>query len=125
MEIKHNPVNWFEISVNDLDRAKKFYSDVLGIEFQDMDMGDTKMSFFPMDPTNPGTGGSLLKAEGANPSPDGTTIYFTCDDVDVEAGRIEPAGGKMFFPKMSIGEFGFVAQFYDTEGNRIGLHSQK
>lgn len=125
MQNQSNPVNWFEISVTDLERAKKFYGAVLQTEFQDLDMGKTKMAMFAMDPEKPGTGGSLLLADGANPSPDGTTIYFSCEDCSIEAGRVEANGGKIFFPKMSIGEFGFVAQFYDTEGNRIGLHSNK
>ena len=125
MQKQSNPVNWFEISVTDLERAKKFYGAVLQTEFQDLDMGKTKMAMFAMDPEKRGTGGSLLLADGANPSHDGTTIYFSCEDCSIEAGRVEVNGGKILFPKMAIGEFGFVAQFYDTEGNRIGLHSNK
>lgn len=125
MEVKNNPVNWFEIAVTDLDRAKKFYGAVLETEFQDLEMGSTKMSMFAMDPSKSGAGGSLLLADEAKPSADGTTIYFQCADVANEAGRVEANGGQIVFPKMDIGEFGFVAQFMDTEGNRIGLHSDK
>ncbi len=125
MQTQSNPVNWFEISVTDLDRAKKFYGAVLETEFQDLDMGPTKMSMFPMDPEKSGSGGSLLLADEAKPSADGTTIYFSCEDCAVEASRVEANGGQIVFPKMDIGEFGFVVQFMDTEGNRIGLHSQK
>ncbi|MDH5366089.1 MAG: VOC family protein [Cyclobacteriaceae bacterium] len=125
MQNQSNPVNWFEISVNNLERAKKFYGAVLETEFQDLDLDNTKMALFAMSPEKPGTGGSLLLADEANPSADGTTIYFSCEDCAVEVGRVEANGGSIVFPKMSIGEFGFVAQFMDTEGNRIGLHSQK
>jgi len=125
MEVKNNPVNWFEIAVTDLDRAKKFYGAVLETEFQDLEMGPTKMAMFAMDPEKSGAGGSLLLADEAKPSADGTTIYFQCDDVANEAGRVEANGGQIVFPKMDIGEFGFVAQFMDTEGNRIGLHSHQ
>ena len=125
MEAKNNPINWFEISVTDLDRAKKFYGAVFQTSFQDLEMGKTKMAMFAMDPEKTGAGGSLLLANGANPSPDGTTIYFQCDDVTNEMERVKTNGGQIMFPKMDIGEFGFVAQFIDTEGNRIGLHSKE
>jgi predicted enzyme related to lactoylglutathione lyase len=45
-------------------------------------------------------------------------------EIATEAVRVDAAGGKLLFPKMSIGEFGFISQFIDTEGNRIGLHSE-
>ena len=36
MQEKNNPVNWFEIAVKDLERAKKFYGAVLETEFQEL-----------------------------------------------------------------------------------------
>ena len=88
-------------------------------------MGPTKMAMFALNPNKSGSSGSLLLADGAKPSSDGTTIYFQCDDVANESARVEVNGGKIVFPKMDIGEFGFVSQFIDTEGNRIGLHSDQ
>jgi hypothetical protein len=43
----------------------------------------------------------------------------------VEAGRVAGAGGKLHREKMSIGQYGFIALAYDTEGNLFGLHSTK
>lgn len=125
MEVKNNPVNWFEIAVIDLDRAKKFYGTVFQTDFQDLDLGHAKMAMFAMDHAKTGAGGSLLLAGPAKPSGDGTTIYFSCEDCAVEAARVEENGGKIVFPKMDIGDHGFVSQFIDTEGNRIGLHSNQ
>ena len=31
--MKGNPVNWFEIPANDLDRAKSFYESVFDVEY--------------------------------------------------------------------------------------------
>lgn len=59
------------------------------------------------------------------PSEKGTILYFNSLDVTIEAKKIEPAGGKLLFPKTSIGNFGFIAHFIDTEGNRIGLYSER
>lgn len=122
----NNPVNWFEIATVDLNRAKNFYKNVFNAEFEHISMPGTEMEMFKMggEAQNYG-GGALVKTEDNTPSTEGTIIYFSCKDVSEEASRVEGAGGKLLFPKMSIGDFGFISQFIDTEGNRIGLHSSK
>lgn len=54
-----------------------------------------------------------------------TVVYFESEDCTTEENRVENAGGKIIRPKMSIGEFGFIALVMDTEGNTIGLHSRQ
>ena len=39
--------------------------------------------------------------------------------------RVEAAGGQVAMPKMSIGEHGSIAFIIDTEGNKIGIHSNE
>lgn len=119
-----NIVQWFEIATTDLERAKKFYADVFELEFQFIEMPDSKMYMFGT-PDMIGSAGCLLHSAETKPSADGSTIYFSCEDVDTQAGRVNEAGGKLLFPKTDIGEFGFFAQFIDSEGNRMGLHSNK
>jgi hypothetical protein len=46
------------------------------------------------------------------------------DDLDVVLRRVESAGGRVIKQKSAIGEYGFIALFCDTEGNRVGLHSR-
>jgi hypothetical protein len=121
----NNPVNWFEIATTDLERAKTFYANVFKREFQLIEMPDSKMYMFAGDPNGSGSLGALVSSEQNNPSSDGTIVYFECEDCGIESGRVESAGGKLVFPKMSIGDFGFIAQCIDTEGNRIGFHSHK
>lgn len=121
----NNPVNWFEIATNDLERAKDFYTTVFKREFQLIEMPDSKMYMFSSDPQTSGASGALISSSQNKPSTDGTIVYFACDDVANETSRVEPAGGKLILPKMSIGEFGFIAQCIDTEGNRIGFHSHQ
>jgi predicted enzyme related to lactoylglutathione lyase len=118
-----NPVNWFEIPVDDLDRAKKFYETVLGIELSLQEMGPLQMAWFPMTEGLPGATGSLVKGEGYSPSTAGSLVYFTVKDLDETLGRVSAGGGKVLFPKMSIGEYGFIAHFEDSEGNRVALHA--
>lgn len=126
-----NPVVWFEIYVSDMARAEKFYSEVLGIEFSDMPLPEKpegapemQMSFFPGGPENNGAAGALVHMEGAPVGTGGTMVYFHSEDCSEET-RIEAAGGKVFQPKMSLGEYGFITIAKDTEGNMFGLHSMQ
>jgi predicted enzyme related to lactoylglutathione lyase len=123
--IKTNPVNWFEIPVRDMGRAKKFYEKVFDRELTLEDMEGLKMAFFPMDQGAMGAAGTLIKGESYEPSHAGTVVYFSVDDIEETLRRINANGGNTLLPKKSIGEYGFIAQFEDTEGNRLALHSMK
>jgi len=120
-----NPVNWFEIATIDLERAKNFYGIVFDTQFEFVDMPGSPMYMFAGNPEGPNAMGALVKSEDNLPSIQGTIVYFTCDDLAVEEKRVVENGGKIISPKYSIGEFGFVGLFEDTEGNKIGLHSEK
>lgn len=117
-----NPVNWFEIPVNDLTRAKAFYESALGVEIAETEMGPNKMGWFPMEMGAAGSAGTLIQGDGYTPSHDGTIVYLHVDSIDPALEKINSGGGKTLVPRMSIGEHGFIAHFEDTEGNRVALH---
>jgi predicted enzyme related to lactoylglutathione lyase len=119
-----NPVNWYEIPVNNLDRAQTFYEYVFNIEMKRMDFGNLQMVWFPMQDNVPGATGALIKAESYIPSYEGTMVYFSVENINSVLKKIIEKGCKILNPKMSIGEFGYVAHFEDCEGNRIALHSK-
>jgi uncharacterized protein len=120
-----NPVNWFEIPVNDMNRAKKFYQSVFNCELFELQMGPQLMAMFPRIEGGANCSGALVKADDYVPTTEGAKIYFTCEDVNNEADLIAKNGGQIVVPKMSLGEFGFMVLFMDTEGNMVGLHSNK
>jgi uncharacterized protein len=120
-----NPVNWFEIPVADIKRAKHFYEAVLGLQISLNQMGPLEMGFIPMDDNAYGAAGSFVKGEGYVPSHTGTLVYFSVPDIEAVLELIKQNGGKVLLPKTSIGEYGFVAHFEDSEGNRVALHSMK
>ena len=122
-----NAINWFEIPVTDYERAKQFYSTIMGLDIQDHHMEEKSMKYgiFPYE-MGTGVGGAIVEMEGMNPSTDGSTVYLNGgDDLSVSLAKVEAAGGSIIMPKMEIGENGFIAQFMDTEGNRVALHSMK
>jgi len=118
-----NLVNWFEIPVRDIDRAKAFYEAVFGVELTLNQMGPVEMAFFPMEQGLPGANGSLVKAEFYIPSHFGTLVYFTVKDIEATLEQIGAKGGRTLMGKAGIGEYGFIAHFEDCEGNRVALHS--
>lgn len=117
--------NWFELPVNDMDRAKTFYASIFDIQMADnMEMGNSIMSFFPFETDQNGATGTLIKQESYIPSHEGTMVYFSVAEINDVLPKISAAGGKVLNEKMSIGEHGFVAHFEDCEGNRVALHQQ-
>jgi uncharacterized protein len=118
-----NSLTWFEIPVQDLERAKNFYATVFAAEFQYVDMPDSPMYMFKVNQEAGQVGGALVQAADNAPATQGTLIYFHCDDVANEAHQVAQAGGQVIMPKVSLGDFGFMALFLDTEGNRVGLYS--
>jgi predicted enzyme related to lactoylglutathione lyase len=127
MELKHNVVGWFEIPVNDLDRAVKFYESVFGFRLQREKMGHLDMAWFPWVDNSVGAGGSLVyDPENYKPSGDGVLIYLTTatGDIAEDMKLVEAAGGRVIMPKSLISkEIGYMGLFIDTEGNRIAFHS--
>ena len=119
-----NPVNWFEIPVDDLERAKQFYETVFGLKLSLNEMGPMKMAWFPMTPGGSGATGTLMKSEGYAPSHAGTLVYFSVTDVEGTLAKVNANGGKTLMPKTGIGEHGYIAHFQDCEGNRVALHSK-
>jgi len=126
---KKNPFTWVEIYVNNISRAQNFYETVFQIEMIPMqapgDFGDLEMVSFPWLAEENNISGALCKTKDIKPGAGGTLVYFTSEDCVTETMKVEEAGGKVLQPKMQIGEHGFCAIIMDTEGNTIGLHSNK
>jgi predicted enzyme related to lactoylglutathione lyase len=123
--MKPNPVVWFEIYVQDMARARKFYEAVFAAKLEKLETGDLEMWAFPMLQDGPGAAGALVTMPGFPSGGNSTLVYFGCEDCAVEEGRVAKAGGRVEKTKFSIGPYGFICLAYDTEGNMIGLHSTK
>lgn len=120
-------ISWFEIPSSNLNRAQQFYEAIFSISLLPMDMEGIQMRMFPIDDPATGIGGAVVYAEGFHiPSTkEGVLIYLNGNpDVQKVLDKVEAAGGKILLPKTQITpEYGYMAMFLDTEGNRIGLHS--
>ena len=126
MNKETNSLNWFEIPVTDLPRAKHFYQVAFGIHMEDMNMPGMEMAGFPSEMGNGKASGALVKSEYNAPSKAGVLIYLNANpDMSEVLERIAAEGGQITMPKTLITpEIGYMANFIDTEGNRIAIHSQ-
>lgn len=124
--MEHNMIGWFEITVIDMDRAKKFYKEVFDIEIQIQDFQGTLMGWFPFSESKPGAAGSSIKSKAYSPSEDkGALIYFSATDISTQLKKVLELGGKVLQAKSLISEdIGYMGLFVDSEGNRIALHSR-
>ncbi len=120
-----NPAVYFEIPVNDIERATKFYANAFGFDFVREEIHGNQMAHLPFEEKNLGISGSLAKGEIYVPSKTGTLIYLGTPSIEETLKKAIELGGEVLFPKTPVGEIGFVAEFKDSEGNRIGLHESK
>ena len=122
-----NAISWFEIPSTDINRAQKFYETIFDMKMIAVDHEGYHMRMFPIEDPMTGVGGAICyQPDFHKASADsGTMIYLNANpDVQVIADRIEAAGGTIIAPKTEISpEYGYMAVFLDTEGNRVALHS--
>lgn len=124
-----NKVQHFEIAVDDISRAKKFYETLFGWNMAEMPMPEggvyVGMQTGPVDekrmPKEPGyIGGGMFKRDLHLPM-SGTTIAITVENLDNMLQEVKTAGGTVMMEKMEVMGMGYYAYIKDTEGNVIGL----
>lgn len=119
-------VNWLEIPVHDMARAKAFYESVFAFKITDMDLGGEIYPCFP-DKNGKGYSGALVQYDFTKPGKPGPLVYLNAyGDIDAMLERIQTAGGKISQAKTEIAPgFGYFAVFEDTEGNQLALQDKQ
>ncbi len=114
----------FEIPAENVEKIKKFYSDVFGwkIEKSPMPMDYWIIQTVPIDekgmPMRPGINGGIFRKENKQLRP---VNYISVESVDDGISKVKSAGGKIIQPKTTISGVGSFAIALDPEGNEIGL----
>lgn len=115
---------WADIPVKDLDRAIKFYSQVMDVEIKKQEYPDFALGLFPEAGGN--MSGCLYVEKKDIHGDMAPLIYFNVDGrIDDAAKKITANGGTILQEKTQIGEYGYRVVAKDCEGNRIALHSTK
>lgn len=122
-----NSVGWFEIYVDDLNRAREFYEGVFNKKLESLPSPDSEIELlaFPGEMNQYGANGALVKMTGMSAGKNSVLVYFSCEDCAVEQERVTKFGGQVVKPKFSIGNYGHISLVQDSEANMIGLHSMK
>lgn len=117
-------IAWFDIPTLQFERAVEFYSTILGVPIRIDEFMGQKLGFFPMDRDGEVCGDLVPPNSEYVPSHNGSRVYLNCEGkLDVVAGRVKKAGGKIIKEKFSIDQSGFIVLIEDTEGNIVGLYS--
>jgi predicted enzyme related to lactoylglutathione lyase len=133
-----NRVVHFEIHADDVERAKKFYTDVFGWETQQM--GEETGNYIllksgpgpdeltggkTLDITNVGINGGMLKRNAPKPAEGMSPMAYVCTvgvpDIDATIEKIKAAGGNEHMPKIDVPGVGKLGYWADTEGNIFGI----
>ena len=124
-------IHWFEIPVEDFERAKSFYETVMNIKVFVNDQRESMGSMLGVFPHQDGVGGCLVNNPqfGHAPSADGTVVYLkVMGDLNDTLARVPDAGGEVVLPKTALGEEaggGLVGWVRDSEGNKVGFYSEE
>lgn len=119
--MKSNPAVYFEIPVEDMGRATKFYSEVFGFDFILEKIHENEMALLPFDEKAIGISGALAKGTIYKPIKNGVVLYLATPSIQKTIDKALLNGGKELFPRTKANEYGYVAEIEDSEGNRIGL----
>lgn len=127
MDTNSNSLNWFEIPVTDMARAKHFYQVIFSMHMEEDVMAGVRMAYFPFEQGSGKVSGALAQSEMHVPSTAGPVIYLNGNpDLDMVLEKVESTGGLVVMPKTLITPgIGYMAGFKDSEGNHIAIHSMQ
>ncbi|MGB7340865.1 MAG: VOC family protein [Phototrophicaceae bacterium] len=117
--------SWVEIPVQDIERAAKFYGQLLDCEVTITDVPPQRMATLYFEPNK--VGGSLLQSPYMKPSDQGVRVYLNAgrgNDLEKMIERVSSLGAEIVLPVTSMGDDGRFASFKDTEGNILSLFAE-
>jgi predicted enzyme related to lactoylglutathione lyase len=116
-------VNWFEIPVTNMEKARSLYEAMLDLKIPVSDFGGVPHAVLSNSDASC-TSGALISDPARPPTRgSGTVLYLhATDGVARCLSRAVEAGAKVVQPRTEIGPHGAIALLEDLDGNVIGLH---
>ena len=114
----------FEIPADDVEKLKKFYSELFGWKIEKMPgpMDYWGIATVPVDdkgmPMRPGVNGGMMKKQNPEHKP---VNYIAVESVDEYVKKIEALGGRIVVPKMEVPGIGWWALSLDPDGNQFAI----
>lgn len=139
--MEHALINWIQIPCENLERAAKFYSQTLEVDFFFETLNDIPHAVFKENakgqrPVN----GALIEVKDQSRLGQGTILFFEATGrFEYILEKVKENGGQVLIPKTLIrknlgggssaipntyidNKPGYFAHFIDSEGNRMGLY---
>jgi predicted enzyme related to lactoylglutathione lyase len=112
----------FEVPADDVERSRKFYSDLFGWKMEKWPGMESGMEYWIINTTNnegsKAVGGGMMKRQ--NPQ-QGITNFIDVTSVDEYSAKVQSLGGKIVAPKQAVPTMGYFAVCLDTENNTFGI----
>jgi predicted enzyme related to lactoylglutathione lyase len=113
---EHGQLGHVEIPADDPDRAKRFYGELFGWQFQETE----GFEGYHMFRAGPGEVGGAVAKRGEM-ARDAMTQYVSVDSIDDVAAKVRDLGGEVLVPRTEVTGMGWYGVLRDSEGNEIGL----
>jgi predicted enzyme related to lactoylglutathione lyase len=114
----------FEIPADDVEKLRKFYSELFGWKIERMP-GPVEywgIATVAVDekgmPQRPGVNGGMMKRQNPEHKP---VNYIAVESVDEYVKKSEALGGRVVVPKMEVPGIGWWALALDPEGNQFAI----
>ena len=122
----------FEILADDIERSKKFYTDLFGWKIEKLLVTDDSrltsvataqpieywMITTTDDKGNKALGGGMMKRQMSEHR---VTNYIGVKSVDEYSSKVEKLGGKVIAPKHALPGMGYLVLCFDTENNAFAI----
>jgi predicted enzyme related to lactoylglutathione lyase len=116
-------IAWVDMQTPDLDKAKRFYGELLGWSFIGSD--DTNSEFYMTAHIRGRRVAGISRLPSQTQDRPAWTVYLATDNADDTARRIKDAGGRLLMPPMDVVEYGRTAIATDPAGANFGIWQAK
>jgi uncharacterized protein len=108
-------IRWIDLTVRDAERVRAFYADVVGWEYDSVEMGGYED--YAMKSTDGEMVSGICHARGINADlPPTWLVYITVTDVEQSARRVVESGGSVIVPVKVMGTNGKYCVIRDPAG---------
>jgi uncharacterized protein len=125
----HGEFCWTEIASSDSDKAKSFYKNIFGWQFQDTKPGSEGFEYNEFSTGGPGPVGGLYQIDpnmfGGHAPPPHWMIYVAVDNVDESAQKATGLGGEIVTGPMDIPNVGRFCVVKDPTGGALALFTMQ
>jgi len=121
MDVFHTPgaFSWSELSTNDVEGARKFYTALFGWGSKEMPMPDGSYTTFQVGENS--VAGLMKTPPQAAAMPPSWGVYVTVKDVDAAVKQAQALGGRVLMAPFDVPGVGRMATIADPQGAALSV----